>query len=310
MKTVAFIIPPTVEILDLAGPAQVFTEAKFYGYEINIEFYQYHEAPVSTSGLSFGNIRNYKEAKLKEGDLVLVPGMDCEYVRSVSFKAEREFFKWLKACSDEKITVGSICNGAFALGYAGLLKDTECTTHWRRVKELQTEFPEAKVLSDILFVKSNNVYTSAGISAGIDLSLAILEELKGPLFTHKVARGLVVYHRRSGRHKQQSIYLDYRNHINPQVHEVQDYMIDNLSKENDIESLAALVGMSARNLSRVFKEKTGSTVLEYLTLLRKEFASTMLNNPEYTIEYIASKCGFKTARQLQRILKGEGKSEK
>jgi transcriptional regulator GlxA family with amidase domain len=84
---------------------------------------------------------------------------------------------------------------------------------------------------------------------------------------------------------------------------VQDYLIDNLSKENDIESLASMVGMSPRNLSRVFKEKTGSTVLEYLTLLRKEYASTMLNNPEYTIEYIASKCGFKTARQLQRILK-------
>lgn len=84
---------------------------------------------------------------------------------------------------------------------------------------------------------------------------------------------------------------------------MQDFLIDNLSKENDIESLASLVGMSPRNLSRVFKEKTGSTVLEYLTLLRKEFAHTMLNNPEYTIEYIASKCGFKSARQLQRILK-------
>jgi transcriptional regulator GlxA family with amidase domain len=91
--------------------------------------------------------------------------------------------------------------------------------------------------------------------------------------------------------------------MNPHVHEVQDYLIDNLSKDNSIDSLAELVGMSARNLSRVFKEKTGSTVLGYLTLLRKEYASTMLNNPDYTIEYIASRCGFKSARQLQRILK-------
>lgn len=168
---------------------------------------------------------------------------------------------------------------------------------------MQEQFPQSKVVADILYIKSNNVYTSAGISAGIDLALAILEDLKGALFTHKVARGLFVYHRRSGKHKQQSIYLDYRNHINPQVHEVQDHLIDNLSRENTIESLAALVGMSPRNLSRVFKEKTGSTVLEYLTLLRKEYASTMINNPEYTIEYIASQCGFKTTRQLQRILK-------
>ena len=303
MKKIAFIIPPEVELLDLAGPVQVFTEAKFYGFEASMEFYVFQENPVSTAGLGFGNASHFTAAELKEGDFVFVPGMNFEYVSSVPFKAERDFFKWLKDCSDKKITVCSICNGAFALGYAGLLKDTECTTHWRRVKELQSKFPDARVLSDILYIKSNNVFTSAGISAGIDLALAILEDLKGPFFTHKVARGLVVYHRRSGKHRQQSIYLDYRNHINPQVHEVQDYLIDNLAKKNDIESLASLVGMSPRNLSRVFKEKTGSTILEYLTLLRKEFANTMMNNPEYTIEYIASKCGFKTARQLQRILK-------
>lgn len=303
MKKVVFIIPPTVELLDLAGPVQVFTEAKFYGFNIDIEFYQFQDDPVSTAGLGFGKIKRYNEAELKEGDFVFIPGMDNEYVSSIAFKSEREFFKWLKECSANKITVGSICNGAFALGHAGLLKNTECTTHWRRINELQQQFPQAKVISDILFVKSNGVYTSAGISAGIDLALAIIEDLKGPLFTHKVARGLVVYHRRGGTHKQQSVYLDYRNHINPQVHIVQDYLIENLEKENDMESLALIVGMSSRNLSRIFKEKTGSTVLKYLTLLRIEYANTMLNNPEYTIEYIASKCGFKSARQLQRILK-------
>ena len=303
MQKFVFIIPPTVELLDLAGPVQVFTEAKFYGFDIEMEFYQYNEEPISTAGLGFGRMENYKMAKLKEGDFVFVPGMDNDYINSIPFKAERAFFNWLKECSDKKIIVCSICNGAFALGHAGLLKDTECTTHWRRVKALQLQFPQAKVVEDILYIKSNNVYTSAGISAGIDLALAILEDLKGALFTHKVARGLVVYHRRSGKHKQQSIYLDYRNHINPQVHEVQDYLIENLSKENNTKTLASLVSMSPRNLSRVFKEKTGSTILEYLTLLRKEYASTMLNNPEYTIEYIASQCGFKTARQLQRILK-------
>jgi transcriptional regulator GlxA family with amidase domain len=303
MRTFAFIIPPHVELLDLAGPVQVFTEAKFYGFEVALAYYTYGEEPISTSGLGFHQMANFKEAQLKEGDYVFMPGMNYEYVNSIPFRAERAFFNWLKECSEKKIIVCSICNGAFALGEAGLLKNTECTTHWRRVKDLQQRFPDAKVLADILYIKSNNVYTSAGISAGIDLALAILENLKGPLFTHKVARGLVVYHRRSGRHNQQSIYLDYRNHINPQIHAVQDHLIDNLSKENNIEDLAALVGMSPRNLSRVFKEKTGTTILEYLTLLRKEYANTMLNNPEYTIEYIAAQCGFKTARQLHRILR-------
>lgn len=303
MKKFAFIIPPTVELLDLAGPLQVFTEAKFYGYELSLKFYSYKDEIISTSGLPFNNIKNYKEADLKEGDFVFMPGMHNEYVSSMAFKTEKDFFKWLKECSDKKVFVCSVCNGAFALGHAGLLKDTECTTHWRRIEEMQQEFPTAKVITDILFKKSNNVYTSAGISAGIDLALAILEELKGPLFTHKVARGLVVYHRRSERHTQQSIYLDYRNHINPAIHIVQDHMIEHLSDENSIEDLASLVSMSPRNLSRIFKEKTGTTILEYLTQLRLELAKTMLNNPDFTIEYIASKCGFKTARQLQRILK-------
>ncbi len=303
MIKMAFIIPPSVEMLDLAGPVQVFTEAKFYGFEIALEFYSYQQETVSTSGLAFGKVAHYKEAKLKEGDYLFMPGMGFEYVNSAEFRREREFFKWIKECADKKVLVCSICNGAFALGEAGLLKDTECTTHWRRIKELKSRFPEAKVITDILFKKSNNVYTSAGISAGIDLALAILEELKGALFTHKVARGLVVYHRRNHNHTQQSIYLDYRNHINPKIHEVQDYLIDHLSEENSVEDLASHVAMSPRNLSRVFKEKTGSTILEYLTLLRIEYAKTMLNNPEFTNEYIASQCGFKTARQLQRILK-------
>ena len=310
MRKIAFIIPPFVELLDLAGPVQVFTEAIFNGYEISLEYYSYKPEVVSTCGLPFNNLKSYQEADLREGDFVFMPGMDDKYVRSMSFKTERGFFNWLKACADKRVFVCSICNGAFAIGHAGLLKDTECTTHWRRIEEMQAEFPSARVISDILFKKSNNVYTSAGISAGIDLALAILEELKGPLFTHKVARGLVVYHRRSKDHTQQSIYLDYRNHINPNVHTVQDYMIDHLSEENSIEDLATLVAMSPRNLSRVFKDKTGVTVLEYLTLLRLEFAKTMLNNPEFTIEYIASRCGFKTARQLQRILKANKINEK
>ena len=236
-------------------------------------------------------------------------GMEFTYIESISFRAERKFFDWLKACVPKKVTVVSICNGAFALGEAGLLDNIECTTHWIRIEQLQSRFPKAKVIADVLYIKTRNVYTSAGVSAGIDLSLSILEDLKGPLFTHKVARSLVVYLRRSERHKQESIYLDYRNHINPQVHQVQDYLIEHLTEDNDIESLAEMVAMSPRNLSRVFKEKTGTTILEYVTQSRLEKATTLLNNPNYTLEYIARQCGFKTSRQLQRILQ-ENKNKK
>lgn len=303
MKKVAFIIPPTVELLDLAGPVQVFTEAKFYGFEVETEFFMYQEGPVSTCGLGFGKLPNFTKAMLNEGDFIFIPGMDQNYVRSRSFRAEKKFFNWLRECRERKITVCSVCNGAFALAEAGLLNEIECTTHWRRVEELQQQFPQSIVLPDILYVKHNYVCTSAGISAGIDLALSILEDLAGALFTHKVARGLVVYHRRNGKHKQQSIYLDFRNHINVKIHEVQDYLLDNVSGTTALSKLASLAGMSPRNLTRIFKETTGSTINEYLTQIRLETAKTLLGNPKNTMLDIAHKCGFKTERQLQRILR-------
>ncbi|MBL7848792.1 MAG: helix-turn-helix domain-containing protein [Cyclobacteriaceae bacterium] len=299
----AFIVPSTVELLDLSGPVQVFVEAQFHGFKADIEFYSYLSDPMSTAGIGFANVRGYREAELNEGDFLFVPGMSNDYVIGEEFKEERVFFRWLRENADRKVNVCSICNGAFALGEAGLLDYRECTTHWRRVESLQQRFPKAKVLTDVMYAKSDNIYSSAGISAGIDLALGILEEMKDPRFVHKVARGLVVYHRRQQSHSQQSVYLDYRNHINPKIHEVQDYMVENLAAENSIETLASMVAMSPRNLSRVFKEETGSTIVEYLTRLRQEHARTLLNNPSYTMEYIAAQCGYKTARQLQRILK-------
>lgn len=303
MLKVAFIVPPHVELLDLAGPVQVFTEAKIHGLEARIEFYSYGKEHTSTSGIAFAEIKNYKKAELQAGDFVFVPGTDHDYLQSAAFGDEKNFFKWLVQCAYKNVNTCSICTGAFFLGEAGLLNGKECTTHWRRTDELKSRFPKAKVLADILYIKSDNIYTSAGISAGIDLALAILENLKGPHFVHKVARGLVVYHRRDPSHSQKSIYLDFRNHINPKIHEVQDFLVNNLAKENSIETLAERVAMSPRNLSRVFKDSTGLTIVEYLTELRRETAKTLLNNPDYTIDYIAAQCGFKSARQLQRILK-------
>lgn len=299
----AFVVPSTVELLDLAGPVQVFTEARFYGFNAELEFFSYQDEPVSTAGIAFAKVSHFMHAKLEPGDFLFIPGMDFDYVAGKEFGAENDFFEWLKQNADAKVNVCSICNGAFALGEAGLLNGRECTTHWRRTEELQKRFPQSKVLADVLFVKSDNIYTSAGISAGIDLALGILEELKDARLVHKVARGLVVYHRRQHSHSQQSVYLDFRNHINPKVHEVQDYLIEHIAGEHTVESLAERVAMSPRNLSRVFKDETGLTIVEYLTRLRLEHARTLMNNPEFTVDYIASQCGFKTARQLQRILK-------
>ncbi len=141
---IAFIVPPFVEILDLAGPVQVFTEARYYGFEVELEFYCLEEASVSSSGLPFGKVSHYSEANLLNGDYLFVPGMDFQYVSSSAFKTQHAFFNWLKQCSGEGTFICSVCNGAFALGYAGLLKNTECTTHWRRIERFSKPFPMQK----------------------------------------------------------------------------------------------------------------------------------------------------------------------
>lgn len=269
MKTIAFIVPPTVELLDLAGPVQVFTEAKFYGLEVNIEFYIYQKQPISTCGLHFGAIANFGDANLQEGDFVFVPGMDQGYVRTDSFRAEVDFFAWLKKCNERGVTICSVCNGAFALGEAGLLNGTECTTHWRRTMELQVRFPVARVLEDMLYVKNKYTATSGGIGAGVDLALSILEDLTTPYFASKVARGLVVYRRTDGKQKPGSVHLMFRNHINSKVHDVQAYLDINRTPETSTDELAAVAGITPERLVREFEEATGTTLAEYMMILQR-----------------------------------------
>jgi transcriptional regulator GlxA family with amidase domain len=302
MTKVVFFIPQAVELLDLAGPIQVFKEAKFHGLEISMEYLSFQNEMASSVGLTIGGIQSFQNSELTKGDFLIIAGFEGgKLIRNQ--EVEDEVFAWLRKNYALGVNVCSVCTGAFVLGAAGLLNGNECTTHWRSIDLLKQMYPQAKVLDDRLFVKSGQIYTSAGISAGIDLALFILEELKDALLVYKVARGLVLYHRRSEKHHQQSIYLSFRNHINPKIHQVQDYLVNNLAKENKIEKLAEIVGMSERNLSRVFKETTGLTVLEYITQLRTEYAKMLRNNAEYTVKYIAAECGFKSERQLQRILK-------
>lgn len=206
----------------------------------------------------------------------------------------------------KQVNICSVYTATFILAEAGILDHKECTTHWRGINILQKRYPKLKVIEDVLYVKSGNIYTSAGISSGIDMALAIIETIAGPKFTHSVAKGLVMYQRRSATHTQQSVYLDYRNHIHPKIHAVQDYLIGHLDKAISIDQVAEFVHMSPRNLTRIFKEKTAITIMQYLTLLRIEAAKTLKTDPSYTVDTIAAKCGLKSRRQLHRILKHEG----
>jgi transcriptional regulator GlxA family with amidase domain len=300
-QQVIFIIPPYVHVLDLTGPVQVFYEAAEYGAPYQLRYCSFQNEVTSSAGLPMGQVQHFTELLPQHGDLIFIPGMDMQYIRSEEFKAEHDFFDWLRAQHRQGVIICSVCTGAFIVAQTGLLNGRKCTTHWKRVDEMQTTYPQIVTQHDRLFVNDGGIYSSAGITAGIDMALAILEEQQGPLFASKIARELVVYLRRGPHHSQKSVYLDYRNHMNVAVHQVQDWLIANLKTRFTLDALAEIAGMSTRNMTRTFRKETGISIHDYTTLLRLELARTLQHNPNMTMEAIAQKCGFQDARQLRRI---------
>ncbi|PQA53416.1 GlxA family transcriptional regulator [Siphonobacter curvatus] len=300
-QQVIFVIPPSVHVLDLTGPVQVFYEAVEYGASYQLRYCSFQNQLVSSAGLALGPVEPFTQLQTQPGDLIFIPGMDMAYIRSAEFKAEHAFMAWLRERHRQGVTLCSVCTGAFLIAQTGLLDGRKCTTHWKRVEEMQAIYPRIVTQHDRLFVQDSSIYTSAGVTAGIDLALAILEERQGPVFAAKVARELVVYVRRGPHHSQKSIYLDYRNHMNVAVHQLQDWLIANLKTKATLETLAEVAGMSTRNLTRAFRKETGISIHDYTTQLRLEKARTLQHNPGMTMEAIAQQCGFRDARQLRRI---------
>jgi transcriptional regulator GlxA family with amidase domain len=187
------------------------------------------------------------------------------------------------------------------LAEAGLLDGRQCTTHWKRVDDLKRRVPRAKVLTNRLFVEDDGIVTSAGIVSGIDLALSLVERKHGPLTAAAVAREMVVYLRRDGTHGQQSVYLDYRTHMHTGIHRAQDWIVAHPAERASLAELAEVAGMSARNLTRVFRQATGISVGEFVARMRLELAAGLLHDPDLTVEAVAERCGFDSARQLRRL---------
>jgi transcriptional regulator GlxA family with amidase domain len=304
---VIFFIPPGVHMLDLSGPVQAFYAAGQENDLYEIGYCSFKPEMSDSSGLHFSHLEHYSKMSLQKGDYLFIPGFSRKLLDQLENQEDRPqwegLYAWLHTQSARDVRICSVCIGAFILAKAGLLDGRKCTTHWSLVQDLKRYRPSTNVQDDALFVKDGSVYTSAGISAGIDLTLFILEENHGALFAHKIARELVVYSRRSGHHSQESIYLNYRNHLHTGIHQLQDWLIENLRHKTTIEKMAAMVNMSSRNLTRAFKLATGISIHQYITLLRLEMARTLKNSPGITVSAIASQCGFENERQLQRIWK-------
>ena len=296
---VIFYINSDTHILDLAGAVQTFYECGEYGKPYEIVYVSDRVTQATSAQLRMTGLKKYTTVRVSSTDVVVIPGYDLRRLPPLD---DHGLFSWLRRAADAGAMICSICTGAFTLAAAGLLDGRECTTHWKYTDRLQKDFPLVKVLRDRLFVRNDNVYTSAGVTTGLDMALALLEERHGSEFAYKVAREMVVYIRRDGTESQDSIYMQYRSHVNEDIHIVQDWIIRHLPKKIRVEDLAALVYTSPRNLTRQFKTSTGITIGAYLEKLRVEKAVHLLGS-NHKVEEVMRACGLQSTNQLRHIIK-------
>ncbi len=299
---IVFLVLPHVHLMDLAGPEQVFLEAIGYDAPFKIEYCSTENNISSSALLPLGALKHFSSIQLTAKDFLIIPGAELTYLQSKKFKTNKLIFDWIRDAKNSGVKICSICSGAFVLAESGILDGKECTTHWKRTKELQQQYPKVTVHENVLFTEYDNIYTSAGIASGIDLALHIVQQIKGEYFAHKIAREMVIYMRRTGQQKQKSDLLCFRNHIHGGVHKVQDWLQENLDKKISIANLAEMANMSTRNFTRIFKKESLLTVNQYISLLRKEKIQQLLANPDLSRIHIAMQCGLTSERQITRIL--------
>lgn len=297
-KRLAFLILPEVQILDLAGPVQVFDTAARLGAPYTLLFCGPEPEVESWQHLHLARLAPLPEPE--EIDMLLVAGLGGVEAHPENLLTATTL-NWLQKCAQRGVSIASVCTGAAVLGEAGLLHRKRCTTHWAFVAELQRRYPTAQVLDNVLYVQDHGITTSAGVASGIDMALWLLEQDYGPRMVATVAHRLVIYLRRNGLHQQRSIYLEYRAHLDSCVHRVQDWLAAHASEAVSMAELAAVGETSVRSLARAFKAATGITPREYQQLLRLELAANLLNNSRLSLEAIAARTGFGDPRHFRRI---------
>lgn len=292
-------------MLDITGPAQIFYEAKEYGADLNLHFLSLGTKTEieSSAGLYFSKLQVFFQSHPQKGDLIFIPGLDYTLLREKNFLEEvKDFLDWLILQQKKEVQICSICTGAFLLAESGLLNGKSCTTHWKYLDDFAQQFPQILIQKNRLFVENEGIYTSAGMSSGIDLSLYILEQNFGSSLVVELAKEVVIYFRRSESDPQLSIFLQYRNHLEKRIHDVQDHLRKELANAPQLNELAEVAHTSSRNLTRLFKKTTGITLGAYIEKLRVERAVKLLSEGN-KVAFVAEKCGLKSENQLRNLLK-------
>ena len=291
------------QLLDLAGPADVFRTASLLGADPGYDLVV--ATPDGSSAPSVSGVRVEADRSLArvaaDGErfdtLMVVGGLGvrevaqnertCEHLRQVAARSGR---------------VTSVCTGALALAAAGLLDGYEATTHWASLEELAAH-PEVRVLGDRLHVQDRDRWTSAGVTAGIDLALALVEHDHGPELAHQVAAWLVVFVRRPGGQSQFSAQLQAQPARRQELRELQRWIPANLDGDLTVAALAARAGMSERTLVRAWRAETGTTPAAYVESVRLEAARRLLETSDMTVAAVATAVGLRGPERLHRAVR-------
>ena len=292
-RKLAVVVFPGFQLLDAAGPISAFDIARRYyegAYDIQVL------APGGGHILSSARV-GFQSNDLSEGpwDTVMVAGGDARR----AIKESREIVDWLPKVAKTARRVTSVCSGAYFLAEAGLLDGRRATTHWSRSDDFQRRYPKVRLDADRIFIRDGDVWTSAGITAGIDLALALIEDDLGAKLARSVAQQLVVHQRRPGGQSQFSALIELGGRTG-RFGELMDWMREHLAEPLTVERLAEQACMSPRNFARAFAAETGTTPAKAVERLRLETARTAVETGHAPIDRVAETAGFGDPERMRR----------
>lgn len=298
-RQIAIIVPPNTQLLDVSGPMDAFLEAnRQSGGAVSYELCLVATSPnkmVRAGGTSLLADTSIFDEDRRIDTLLVMGTPDYEFAYESA-----ELHAWLRRRAQVTRRCGSIGTGAFFLGAAGLLDGMNATTHWQHTAELAARCPSARILADHIYVEDGKLHTSAGVTAGIDLALKLIEEDYGRELARKVARSLVVSCQSFGDHLQFSTHLAARHPNEDRIQAVQHWIHDHLALDLTLKTLAGRAAMGVRHFSRVFQQETGTTPGDFVEMARVEAARQLLADSDMMLKQVAARCGFANSDVMGR----------
>jgi transcriptional regulator GlxA family with amidase domain len=294
-QVVVIVVFDDVTMLDVAGPGEVFAEANRFGADYQIKIASLDGRDVTTSiGTRLGVTDSI--SSIESADTVMIAGSD-DLIRRPTDPA---LVDAIRSVSTRTRRLASVCTGSFILAQAGLLSGRRATTHWHDARLFARAFPDVTVEPDAIFVQDGDIFTSAGVSSGIDLALALVEMDYGSKLVREVARWLVVYLKRAGGQSQFSVLVEADPPPQSALRPATDAIAADPAGEHSIKALAARASLSTRQLTRLFQSELGTTPARYVEMVRIDAARAALD-AGYSITKTAHLAGFGSPETLRRV---------